>query len=142
ETGHLVFGTLHTNTAPSTVDRIIDQFPADRQSQIRMMLSESLKAVITQTLCKKAGGGRVAAREVLLANSAVSNLIREGKTFQLASTMQTGRGQGMLTLNDALIDLVRKKIILPEEGLAKAVAKAEFRKLLETVGLSPAVAEA
>ncbi len=142
ETGHLVFGTLHTNTAPSTVDRIIDQFPADRQSQIRMMLSESLKAVITQTLCKKAGGGRVAAREVLLANSAVSNLIREGKTFQLASTMQTGRGQGMLTLNDALIDLVRKKTILPEEGLAKAVAKAEFRKLLETVGLSPAVAEA
>jgi len=79
---------------------------------------------------------------VLLANSAVSNLIREGKTFQLASTMQTGRGQGMLTLNDALIDLVRKKMILPEEGLAKAVAKAEFRKLLETVGLSPAVAEA
>ncbi len=142
ETGHLVFGTLHTNTAPSTVDRIIDQFPADRQSQIRMMLSESLKAVITQTLCKKAGGGRVAAREVLLANSAVSNLIREGKTFQLASTMQTGRGQGMLTLNDALIDLVRRKMILPEEGLAKAVAKAEFRKLLETVGLSAAVAEA
>ena len=142
ETGHLVFGTLHTNTAPSTVDRIIDQFPADRQSQIRMMLSESLKAVITQTLCKKAGGGRVAAREVLLANSAVSNLIREGKTFQLASIMQTGRGQGMQMLNDALLDLVRRKKILPEEGLAKSVARSEFRKLLDAGGLSAAEAEA
>jgi twitching motility protein PilT len=142
ETGHLVFGTLHTNTAPSTVDRIIDQFPADRQSQIRMMLSESLKAVVTQTLCKKVGGGRVAAREVLLANSAVSNLIREGKTFQLASTMQTGRGQGMVTLNDALLDLVRKKLVLPEEALSKSVAKAELRKALDASGLKLAEAEA
>ena len=142
ETGHLVFGTLHTNTAPSTVDRIIDQFPADRQSQIRIMLSESLKAVVTQTLCKKVGGGRVAAREVLLANSAVSNLIREGKTFQLASTMQTGRGQGMVTLNDALLDLVRKKLVLPEEALAKSVAKAELRKALDASGLKLAEAEA
>ena len=135
ETGHLVFGTLHTNTAPSTVDRIIDQFPADRQSQIRMMLSESLKAVVTQTLCKKVGGGRVAAREVLLANNAVSNLIREGKTFQIASTMQTGRGQGMVTLNDALLDLVRRKLVAPEEAIAKAAAKAELRKTLESSGL-------
>jgi twitching motility protein PilT len=135
ETGHLVFGTLHTNTAPSTVDRIIDQFPADRQSQIRMMLSESLKAVVTQTLCKKIGGGRVAAREVMLATGAVSNLIREGKTFQLASIMQTGRGQGMQTLNDALLDLVRKKLILPQEALAKSVAKADLRKSLEAGGL-------
>jgi twitching motility protein PilT len=142
ETGHLVFGTLHTNTAPSTVDRIIDQFPADRQSQIRIMLSESLKAVVTQTLCKKVGGGRVAAREVLLANSAVSNLIREGKTFQLASTMQTGRGQGMVTLNDALLDLVRKKLVLPEEALSKSVAKAELRKALDASGLKLAEAEA
>jgi len=142
ETGHLVFGTLHTNTAPSTVDRIIDQFPADRQSQIRMMLSESLKAVVTQTLCKKVGGGRVAAREVLLANSAVSNLIREGKTFQLASTMQTGRGQGMVTLNDALLDLVRKKLVLPEEALSKSVAKSELRKALDASGLKLAEAEA
>jgi twitching motility protein PilT len=142
ETGHLVFGTLHTNTAPSTVDRIIDQFPADRQSQIRMMLSESLKAVVTQTLCKKIGGGRVAAREVLLANSAVSNLIREGKTFQLASIMQTGRGQGMQTLNDALLDLVRKKVILPEEALAKSVSKLELRKSLEAGGLGAVGAEA
>src|SRR6266508_1848093 len=93
ETGHLVFGTLHTNTAPSTVDRIIDQFSADRQAQIRMMLSESLKGVIAQTLCKKIGGGRVAAHEILLCNSGVSNLIREGKTFQIPSMMQTGRAQ-------------------------------------------------
>jgi twitching motility protein PilT len=142
ETGHLVFGTLHTNTAPSTVDRIIDQFPADRQSQIRMMLSESLKAVVTQTLCKKVGGGRVAAREVLLANSAVSNLIREGKTYQLPSSMQTGRGQGMQTLNDALLDLVRKKLVLPEEALAKSVAKAELRKALDAGGLKYSEAEA
>src|SRR3954471_14283083 len=83
ETGHLVFGTLHTNTAPSTVDRIIDQFPADRQPQGRTMLSESLKAVVAQTLCKKIGGGRAAAQEVLVVNNAVSNLIREGKTFQI-----------------------------------------------------------
>jgi twitching motility protein PilT len=142
ETGHLVFGTLHTNTAPSTVDRIIDQFPADRQSQIRTMLSESLKAVLTQTLCKKIGGGRVAAREVLLATGAVSNLIREGKTFQLASIMQTGRGQGMQTLNDALLDLVRKKLILPQEALAKSVAKADLRKSLEAAGLASVGAEA
>jgi len=142
ETGHLVFGTLHTNTAPSTVDRIIDQFPADRQSQIRMMLSESLKAVVTQTLCKRTGGGRVAAREVLLANSAVSNLIREGKTYQLASIMQTGRGQGMQTLNDALLDLVRRKLIAPQEGLAKSMAKADLRKALEADGLPLAEAEA
>jgi twitching motility protein PilT len=142
ETGHLVFGTLHTNTAPSTVDRIIDQFPADRQSQIRMMLSESLKAVVTQTLCKKATGGRVAAREVLLANNAVSNLIREGKTYQLASIMQTGRGQGMQTLNDALLDLVRRKLVAPQEALAKSMAKAELRKSLEADGVSLAEAEA
>jgi len=142
ETGHLVFGTLHTNTAPSTVDRIIDQFPADRQSQIRMMLSESLKAVVTQTLCKRAGGGRVAAREVLLANSAVSNLVREGKTYQLPSIMQTGRGQGMQTLNDALLDLVRRKLIVPQEALAKSMAKADLRKSLQADGVSLAEAEA
>src|SRR5438309_4147177 len=130
ETGHLVFGTLHTNTAPSTVDRIIDQFPADRQSQIRMMLSESLKGVVTQTLCKKIGGGRVPAMEILLGNGAVSNLIREAKTFQLPSVMQTGRAQGMQTLNDALLELIRKKLVLPQDALASAVAKVELRKSL------------
>src|SRR5713226_7827201 len=134
ETGHLVFGTLHTNTAPSTVDRIIDQFPADRQEQIRTMLSESLKGVITQMLCKKIDGGRVAAQEVLLCNSAVSNLIREGKTYQIASIMQTGRGAGMQTMNDALLELVRSKQVLPREALSKAVHKAELRQTLERAG--------
>src|SRR5213079_978625 len=109
ETGHLVFGTLHTTTASSTVDRIIDQFPADRQAQIRVMLSESLKGVVSQTLCKKLSGGRVAAREILLTTPAISNLIREGKTFQIPSIIQTSKQLGMLTLNDALLDLVEKK---------------------------------
>jgi len=134
ETGHLVFGTLHTNTAPSTVDRIIDQFPADRQAQIRTMLSESLRGVVAQTLCKRIGGGRVAALEVLLVTSSVANLIREGKTFQIPSVMQTGRGQGMVTLNDSLVDLVKRKVIEPREAWTKAVAKAEMKQLLERAG--------
>jgi len=134
ETGHLVFGTLHTNTAPSTVDRIIDQFPADRQEQIRMMLSESLKGVITQTLCKKIGGGRVAAMEILIATSGVANLIREGKTFQIPSAMQTGKGVGMQTMNDALFDLVKKKLVEPQEAYSKAIAKAELKQMLERGG--------
>ncbi len=134
ETGHLVFGTLHTNTAPSTVDRIIDQFPADRQEQIRMMLSESLKGVITQTLCKKIGGGRVAAMEILIATSSVANLIREGKTFQIPSMMQTGKGVGMQTLNDALLDLVKKKLVEPQEAYGKAIHKAELKQMLERSG--------
>jgi len=135
ETGHLVFGTLHTNTAPSTVDRIIDQFPADRQAQIRMMLSESLKGVISQTLCKRIGGGRVPAQEILLCTSGVSNLIREGKTFQIPSVMQTGRGQGMLTLNDALLDLVKKKLVEPREAYLKSVARSDMKAALERLGM-------
>jgi twitching motility protein PilT len=134
ETGHLVFGTLHTNTAPSTVDRIIDQFPADRQQQIRLMLAEALKGVIAQTLCKKVGGGRVAALEVLLCPSSVSNLIREGKTFQIPSVMQTARGQGMVTLNDALLELVKRKAIEPAEAYRKAVAKQDMRTAMERAG--------
>jgi twitching motility protein PilT len=124
ETGHLVFGTLHTTTAASTVDRIIDQFPADRQSQVRVMLSESLRGVIAQTLCKKIGGGRVAAREVLLTIPAVSNLIREGKTFQIPSIMQTNRKTGMVTLNDALVELVDAKVVEAKEAYMKSVEKA------------------
>ncbi len=123
ETGHLVFGTLHTTTAASTVDRMIDQFPADRQSQIRVMLSESLKGVISQTLCKKIGGGRVAAREILLTTNAISNLIREAKTFQIPSIMQTSKKLGMVTLNDALLELVEKKLIEPDEAYVKSVEK-------------------
>ena len=135
ETGHLVFGTLHTTTAASTVDRVIDQFPTDRQAQIRIMLSESLKGVIAQTLCKKIGGGRVAALEVLIATGAVSNLIREGKTFQLPSMMQVGKAQGMVSLNDALMDLVTKKLVEPQEAYQKAVDKANFEALLKRAGI-------
>jgi twitching motility protein PilT len=131
ETGHLVFGTLHTTTAASTVDRVIDQFPTDQQAQIRIMLSESLKGVIAQNLCRKIGGGRIAALEVLLINSAISNLIREGKTFQIPSMMQVGRAQGMVALNDALMDLVTKKLVEPEEAYSKAVDKTGFEALLK-----------
>jgi twitching motility protein PilT len=131
ETGHLVFGTLHTTTAASTVDRIIDQFPADRQAQIRVMLSESLRGVIAQNLCRKIGGGRVAALEVLIPTQAIGNLIREGKTFQIPSMMQVGKAVGMVTLNDALFDLVQKKTVAPEEAHAKAVDKAGFEMLLK-----------
>jgi twitching motility protein PilT len=131
ETGHLVFGTLHTTTAASTIDRIIDQFPPDRQSQVRVMLSESLRGVIAQTLCKKIGGGRVAAREILLTIPAVSNLIREGKTFQIPSVMQTNRRAGMVTLNDALMELVDAKQVEPKEAYMKAVEKAGFAAALK-----------
>ncbi len=131
ETGHLVFGTLHTTTAPSTVDRIIDQFPADRQGQIRTMLSESLRAVIAQTLCKKIGGGRIAALEVLMCNNAMSNLIREGKTFQIPSMMSTGKREGMVTLNDSLMELVKKRIVTPEEAYMKAVFKGTLKSMYE-----------
>jgi twitching motility protein PilT len=131
ETGHLVFGTLHTTTAASTIDRIIDQFPPDRQSQVRVMLSESLRGVIAQTLCKKIGGGRVAAREILLSIPAVSNLIREGKTFQIPSIMQTNRKTGMVTLNDALMELVDAKLVEPKEGYMKAVEKTGFASALK-----------
>jgi twitching motility protein PilT len=124
ETGHLVFGTLHTSSAPSTVDRIIDQFPADRQSQIRVMLSESLKGVISQMLCKKIGGGRVPVLEVLIGIPSVANLIRESKIFQIPSIMQTGKKYGMCLMNESFTDLVKKKIVEPSEAYAKAVDKA------------------
>jgi twitching motility protein PilT len=124
ETGHLVFGTLHTTTAQSTIDRIIDQFPPDQQQQIRVMLSESLKGVVAQVLCKKIGGGRIAALEILLINNAVSSLIRDAKTFQIPSVMQTSKGLGMRTMNDSLLELVQNKLVTPEDAFIKAVDKA------------------
>jgi twitching motility protein PilT len=136
ETGHLVFGTLHTTTAASTVDRIIDQFPADRQSQIRTMLASSLKGVLAQTLCKKIGGGRVAAMEVLFVNSAIANLIREGKIYQIPSVMQTAKGQGMMLLNESLLKLVAEKQVAPEEAYRKAIDKQGFAAMLKQKGLS------
>lgn len=141
ETGHLVFGTLHTTTAPGTIDRIIDQFPADRQEQIRVMLADSLKGVISQTLCKKIGGGRVAAREILLSIPAVANLIREAKTFQIHSIMQTSRRLGMVTLNDALIDHVDGGRVEPKEAYMKAVDKLNFMAMLKQRGHDVSFAE-
>ncbi len=134
ETGHLVFGTLHTTTAASTVDRIIDQFPADRQSQIRVMLSESLKGVVAQILCKKIGGGRVAVREILLAIPAIANLIREGKTFQIPSMIQTNKKLGMVTLNDALMEVVEKRLVEPAEAYMKAADKSGLEAMLRAKG--------
>ncbi len=111
ETGHLVFGTLHTSSAAKTIDRIIDVFPSGQQSQIRTMLSESLEAVVAQRLLKKIGGGRVAACEVLVGSPAVRNLIREGKLHQIPSAMQTGQQQGMITFDMALAELQKKGLI-------------------------------
>jgi len=135
ETGHLVFGTLHTTTAPSTIDRIVDQFPTDRQSQIRVMLADSLRGVISQTLLKKKGGGRVAALEILLSNNAVANLIRDGKTFQLQSIMQTSKAQGMVLLNDTLIDLVKRGVVEPREAYVKAVDKLTLLTAFKTMNV-------
>ena len=131
ETGHLVFGTLHTTTAASTIDRIVDQFPPDRQAQVRVMLAESLRGVIAQVLCKKIGGGRVAAREVLLTIPAISNLIREGKTFQIPSIIQTNRKLGMVTLNDSLIELVDAGLVEPKEAYMKSAEKAGIAAALK-----------
>jgi twitching motility protein PilT len=131
ETGHLVFGTLHTTSATSTIDRIIDQFPADRQEQIRVMLSESLRGVIAQVLCKKKSGGRVAAHEILISNSAVANMIREGKTFQLASVMQTGKSLGMQTMNEHLLAHVKSGVVDAEEAYMRSNDKLAFKDLLQ-----------
>ncbi len=135
ETGHLVFGTLHTTTAPSTVDRIIDQFPADRQSQVRTMLSSSLKGVIAQTLCKKKPRGRAAALEIMIGTTAVAANIREGKTHQIVSAMQIGAKQGMRLLNDSLYDLVKSGLVDPSEAYVKAVNKEELVARLTAEGI-------
>jgi twitching motility protein PilT len=134
ETGHLVFGTLHTSTAASTINRIVDQFPADRQEQIRIMLAESLKGVISQTLCKKIGGGRVAAREILLVNKAASAMIREGKTVQIPNIIQTQRKLGMETMNDALLSLVKSQTVDPEEAYIRSVEKKDMAIKLRGLG--------
>ena len=141
ETGHLVFGTLHTSTAPSTVDRIIDQFAPDRQAQVRVMLSESLRGVVSQALCRKVGGGRVAAMEILLVTPAVSNLIREGKTFQMTSVMQTSKKIGMVTMGDALLALVEKGQVEPQEAYLKAPDKATILQQLKARGFDTSFAD-
>jgi len=129
ETGHLVFGTLHTSSAAQTVDRIIDVFPPHQQSQIRTQLSESLQGVIAQTLVPKIGGGRVAALEIMTTTAAVKNLIREGKTFQLPSIIETGSTVGMQTLGQALQELIIKGKITPENAIAKGLDPALLNSL-------------
>ena len=131
ETGHLVFGTLHTNTAYTTVDRVIDKFPADRQNQIRTMLSDALKGVVAQTLCKKKGGGRVAAMEILVATTAISANIREGKTHMIPSAMQIGKNVGMQLFNDSFIDLVNRGVVEPREAYLKAIDKEGLLRKFE-----------
>lgn len=126
ETGHLVFGTLHTTSAAKTIDRIVDVFPAAEKDMIRSMLSESLQSVISQTLLKKIGGGRVAAHEIMVGTSAIRNLIREAKVAQMYSAIQTGRKDGMQTLDQDLKDKVDKGLITTAEARGKAVAKKDF----------------
>jgi twitching motility protein PilT len=127
ETGHLVFGTLHTSSAAKTIDRVIDVFPAEEKEMVRAMLSESLVAVISQTLCKlKDGSGRVAAHEIMVGTPAIRNLIRENKVAQMYSAIQTGNSFGMQTLDQCLADLVRRNIISPAEARSKAKIPENF----------------
>ena len=128
ETGHLVFGTLHTSSAAKTIDRIVDVFPAAEKEMVRAMMSESLIGVISQTLCKtKDGAGRVAAHEIMLGNAAIRNLIRENKVAQMYSAIQTGQQYGMQTLDQNLLDLVKRGLITRQEGLMYAKNKESFR---------------
>ncbi len=131
ETGHLVLGTLHTIDAPQTVDRVIDIFPVGQQQQIRLQLSQVIEAVLSQALLPRIGGGRVAAFEVMIANTAVRNLIREAKTFELPSVMQLGTMDGMETLDQALSSLVRAGTVSREEAIMKSSNPERLRKSLE-----------
>ena len=134
-TGHLVFGTLHTSSAIGTIDRIVDQFPADRQQQIRVMLADALKCVVSQTLLKKIGGGRIAALETLFISPAIANLIREGKNFQITSAMQTGRSYGQKLMNDALVEFIKDKKVEPLEAYLKCPDKESFIASCKRAGI-------
>ena len=127
ETGHLVFGTLHTTSAAKTIDRIVDVFPAEEKAMVRTMLSESLQAVISQTLVKKIGGGRIAAHEIMLGSSGIRNLIREDKVAQMYSAIQTGGGQGMQTLDQCLHNLVKQGLISRDVAREKAKDQNAFK---------------
>ncbi len=132
ETGHLVFGTLHTSSAAKTVDRIIDAFPAGQQAQIRTMLSESLKGVVAQQLLKRSDKtGRIAALEILFVNTAIANLIREGKTYQISSIIQMAKADGMQLLDQAIMELLMQKIVLPDEAYIKSNDKKTFERFLK-----------
>jgi twitching motility protein PilT len=133
ETGLLVFGTLHTNNARKTVDRMVDVFPASKQAQARTMLANSLRGVLAQLLLKKtpeAGGGRIAVNEIVIANAAVSAIIREGATQKLQDVIVAGKGQGMQFMDDAIWSLLQKGIVSPHEAFMKAIDKNLFKKFL------------
>jgi twitching motility protein PilT len=136
ETGHLVFGTLHTQSAPSTIDRIIDVFPPEQQEQVRIMIAGSLQGVVTQALLPTADGvGRVPALEVLLPDDAVRNLIRQGKVEQIYSVMQTNTSRGMQTMEQSLADLVQRSIVKLEDALSRSSRRAQLIGLLERAGV-------
>jgi twitching motility protein PilT len=126
ETGHLVFGTLHTTSAPKTIDRIIDVFPGEEKSMVRSMLSESIRAVISQTLVKKVGGGRIAAHEIMIGTPAIRNLIREDKIAQMYSSLQTGASTGMQTMDQCLANLLNRGLISQQDAYTKAHDKNNF----------------
>jgi twitching motility protein PilT len=132
ERGQLVFGTLHTNSAAKTIDRIIDAFPTDQQSQVRSMLSESLKGVIAQQLLKTADGkGRCAALEILIGSSALANVIREGKTTQIPSIIQGGKSQGMQSMDQCLLKLIEEGKVSAEDAVQKAMDKSLYQRYLK-----------
>jgi twitching motility protein PilT len=130
ETGHLVFATLHTRSAAQTIDRIVDVFPAHQQDQIKTQLASGLEAVIGQQLCSKVGGGRIVACEVMVATSAVRNLIREGKTFQIPSVIETSTRQGMQTMDKSLAELYRRGQITMDEAMSRTLDRDAFKRLL------------
>ncbi len=134
ETGHLVFGTLHTNSAAKTVDRIVDAFPANMKDMIRTQLASSLVAVISQVLCKKIGGGRVAGYEIMVNTSSIASLIRENKTFRITSDIQTGANLGMITMDTHLMNLVNRELVSPDEALEKSQDPVLMRDKLLAVG--------
>jgi twitching motility protein PilT len=135
ETGHLVFGTLHTNSAAKTVDRIVDAFPANMKEMIRTQLSTSIIGVISQSLCKKNGGGRIAAYEIMVNTSSIASLIRDNKTFRITSDIQTGAALGMITLDTHLMSLVNRELIEPDEAVEKSQDPEAMRNKLTSMGI-------
>lgn len=135
ETGHLVFATLHTRNAPQAVDRVIDVFPPEQQEQVRVLLANTLEAVVAQQLLPKLGGGRIAAVEVMVATPAIRNLIREGKTHQMYSVLETSSGQGMITMDRALLDLYHNGYVTLDDALMRAIDQENFHRLAKSAGL-------
>ncbi len=136
ETGHLVFGTLHTNSAAKTIDRIVDAFPANMKEMIRTQLASSIVAVISQVLCKKTGGGRIAGYEIMINTTSIASLIRENKTFRITSDIQTGANLGMITMDTHLMSLVNRELVSPDEAVEKAQDPLVMREKLTQMGFS------